>query len=350
MKTMRAIVLREYGPPENLRWEEVPAPAPITGEVLLRVGAVSVDLFQMVFRSGRGMPHVKLPRIMGNGIAGTVEALGPGADGIARDQRVVVCNNLSCGNCRYCRAGRETLCQYLNNHTAMIGAHRDGGYAEYVCIPARNCVALPHSVTFEQACLVPNTIAPVVKACSERAGIRPGENVLIVGAGGGMGLHAVQAARACGGRVIAAIRSNRTANAVRDAGAEVVFSTNERNMIEAVHEVTEGLGADVVLDFVGQQETLQASIGALAPAGRLVIMGYFPKGGVLETPTWVFTEELTITGNRSAGRQDVADSIALIQQGRIKPAVTRVFPLEDAALAHRAFEAGEIVGRAVLVV
>jgi NADPH:quinone reductase-like Zn-dependent oxidoreductase len=347
---MRAVVLREYGPPENLKWEEAPTPTPRAGEVLLRVGAVSIDLFQMVFRSGRGMPHVKLPRIMGNGIAGTVESLGPGAEGVAPGQRVVVCNNLSCGNCRYCRAGRETLCLYLNNHTDMIGAHRDGGYAEFVSIPARNCVALPHGVSFEQACLVPNTIAPVVKACSGRAGIRAGENVLIVGAGGGMGLHAVQAARACGGRVIAAIRSGRTMDAVRQAGADVVFSTNERDTIEAVHEVTEGLGADVALDFVGQRETLQASIGALAPAGRLVIMGYFPKGGVLETPTWVFTEELTITGNRSAGRQDIADSIALIQQGRMKPAVTRVFPLKDAALAHKVFEAGEIVGRAVLVV
>jgi propanol-preferring alcohol dehydrogenase len=86
---------------------------------------------------------------------------------------------------------------YLNNHTDMIGAHRDGGYAEFVSIPARNCVPLPESVSFEQACLVPNTIAPVVKACSGRAGIRAGDQVLIVGAGGGMGLHAIQAARAC---------------------------------------------------------------------------------------------------------------------------------------------------------
>ncbi len=347
---MRAVVLREYGPPENLKWEEVPTPTPKPGEVLLRVGAVSIDLFQMVFRSGRGMPHVKLPRIMGNGIAGTVEALGPGAEGIAPGQRVVVCNNPSCGNCRYCRVGRETLCLYINNHTDMIGAHRDGGYAEFVSVPARNCIPLPESVSYEQACLVPNTIAPVVRACSGRAGIRAGENVLMVGAGGGMGLHAVQAARACGGRVIAAIRSNRTADAARKAGADVVFSTSERDMVKTVHEVTEGLGADVVLDFVGQRDTLQASIGALAPAGRLVIMGYFPKGGVLETPTWVFTEERTITGNRSAGRQDVADSIALIQQGRMKPVIDKVFPLKDAALAHRAFEAGEIVGRAVLVV
>jgi acryloyl-coenzyme A reductase len=347
---MRAVVLREYGPPENLKWEEMPTPKPQAGEVLLRVGAVSVDLFQMVFRSGRAMPHVKLPRIMGNGIAGTVEALGPDVKNIAPGERVVVCNNLSCGNCRYCRAGRETLCLYLNNHTDMIGAHRDGGYAEYVSIPARNCVPLPESVSFEQACLVPNTIGPVVKACSGRAGIRAGEHVLIVGAGGGMGLHAIQAARACGGHVIAAIRSNRTASAAREAGADIVFSTNERPIVEAVHELTGGLGADVVLDFVGQRETLQASMGALAPAGRLVIMGYFPKGGVLETPTWVFTEERTITGNRSAGRQDVADTVALIRNGRIKPIVSRVFPLKDAALAHGAFEAGEIVGRAVLVV
>ncbi len=346
---MHAIVLREFGPPENLKWEEVPTPQPGAGEVLVRVGAVSIDLFQMVFRSGRGMPHVKLPRIMGNGIAGTIAGLGPNADGVKAGERVVINNNLSCGNCRYCRAGRETLCLYLNNHTAMIGAHRDGGYAEYVCVPARNCVPLPAEVTFEQACLIPNTIGPVVKACSGRAGIHAGENVLIIGAGGGMGLHAIQAARACGGRVIAAIRSNKTAAAAREAGADVVFSTQEHDTVQFVRGITDGLGADVVLDFVAQRDTLPPSINALAPGGRLVIMGYFPKGGVLETPTWVFIEEITVTGNRSAGRQDIADTVALIRQGRIKPVISRVFPLKEAVAAHRAFEAGEIVGRAVLV-
>lgn len=347
---MRAVVLREYGPPENLKWEEVPTPKPAAGDVLLRVGAVSVDLFQMEFRSGRAL-QIELPRIIGNGPAGIVAELGPGVDGITTGQRVVVCNNVSCGNCKYCRMGRETLCVGLNNHRGgMIGAHRDGGYAEFVTVPARNCVPLPDSISFEQACLIPNTIGPVVKACSGRAGIRPGENVLIVGAGGGMGLHAVQAARACGGRVIAAIRSTRTSDAVLEAGADVVLSTKDADWCEQLHQHTGGWGADVVLDFVATRETLQASLGALAPAGRLVIMGYFPRGGVLETPTWIFTEERTVTGNRSAGRQDVADAVSLIQSGRIKPVVSRVFPLKDAALAHKAFEAGEIVGRAVLVV
>lgn len=347
---MRAVVLREYGPPENMKWEEVPTPKPAAGDVLLRVGAVSVDLFQMEFRSGRAL-QIELPRIIGNGPAGIVAELGPGVDGITTGQRVVVCNNVSCGNCKYCRMGRETLCVGLNNHRGgMIGAHRDGGYAEFVTVPARNCVPLPDSISFEQACLIPNTIGPVVKACSGRAGIRPGENVLIVGAGGGMGLHAVQAARACGGRVIAAIRSTRTSDAVLEAGADVVLSTKDADWCEQLHQHTGGWGADVVLDFVATRETLQASLGALAPAGRLVIMGYFPRGGVLETPTWIFTEERTVTGNRSAGRQDVADAVSLIQSGRIKPVVSRVFPLKDAALAHKAFEAGEIVGRAVLVV
>ena len=346
---MHAVVLREFGPPENLKWEEVPTPHPAAGEVLVRVGAVSIDLFQMVYRSGRGMPHVKLPRIMGNGIAGEIVELGPNADGVKIGERVVVCNNLSCGSCRYCRVGRETLCLYLNNHTAMIGAHRDGGYAEFVCVPARNCVVLPAEVSFEQACLIPNTIGPVVKACSGRAGIRAGENVLIVGAGGGMGLHAIQAARAFGGHVIAAIRSNKTAAAAREAGADVVFSTQEDDTVKFVKGLTDGLGADVVLDFVAQRDTLPASVNVLAPGGRLVIMGYFPKGGVLEMPTWLFIEEITVTGNRSAGRQDIADTVALIRQGRIKPVISRVFPLKDAVNAHRAFEAGEIVGRAVLV-
>ena len=346
---MRAVVLREFGPPENLRCEDLSTPRPQAGEVLLRVGAVSVDLFQMEFRSGRALTNV-LPRIMGNGPAGTVARLGPGVEGIAPGQRVVVCNNVSCGNCKYCRMGRETLCQGLNNHRGgMTGAHRDGGYAEFVAVPARNCVPLPATISFEAACLIPNTIGPVVKACTGRARIRPAENVLIVGAGGGMGLHAVQAARACGGRVIAAIRSSRTAQSVQEAGADVLLSTRDSNWCEQVRSLTDGWGVDVVLDFVATRETLQASLGVLAPAGRLVIMGYFPRGGVLETPTWVFTEERTVTGNRSAGRQDVADAVSLIERGHIKPVVGRIFPLEDAVLAHKAFEAGEIVGRAVLV-
>jgi NADPH:quinone reductase-like Zn-dependent oxidoreductase len=348
-RQMRAVVLREFGPPENLEWAEMPTPAPDAGEVLLRVGAVSVDLFQMEFRSGRAL-QIPLPRIMGNGPAGTVAELGGHVSDLRVGERVVVANNVSCGNCRFCRIGRETLCAGLNNHRGgMIGAHRDGGYAEYVAVPARNCVPLPDSVPFEHACLVPNTIGPVVKACSGRAGIRPAENVLIVGAGGGMGIHAVQAARACGGRVIGAIRSMHTADAVRSAGADVVLSTRQPDWREQVRAQTDGWGADVVLDFVATKATLTDSLGLLAPAGRLVIMGYFPRGAVLETPTWIFTEERTVTGNRSAGREDVANAVALIRDGRMRPMVSRVFALKDAVAAHTAFEAGEIVGRAVLV-
>jgi acryloyl-coenzyme A reductase len=346
---MHAVVLREFGPPENLRWEEVPTPEPQPGEVLLRVGAVSVDLFQMEFRSGRAL-QIPLPRIMGNGPAGEVAALGPGVEGIATGTRVVVANNVSCGACRFCMAGRETLCRGLNNHRGgMIGAHRDGGFAQFVAVPARNLLPLPDDVSYEQACLVPNTIGPVVKACTGRAGIQPGENVVVIGAGGGMGLHAVQMARACGARVIAAIRSERTREAVLAAGAHVVVATGADALPVEVKRLTDDWGADVVLDFVANRETLAASIATLAPAGRLVIMGYFPRGSVLETPTWPFTEELVVTGNRSAGRKDVAESLTLIRNGLIRPVVAKVYPMHAAHEAHRAFEAREIVGRAVLV-
>jgi propanol-preferring alcohol dehydrogenase len=348
---MHAVIQRAFGPPEELRWESVPTPQPQRGEVLLRVRAVSVDLFQMEFRSGRALPNAQLPRIIGNGPAGEVAEAGADVQGVSPGERVVVANNVSCGNCKYCRMGRETLCAGLNNHRGgMIGAHRDGGYAEYVCVPARNLVSLPEGVSFEQACLVPNTIAPVVKACSARAGTRPGENVLVIGAGGGMGLHAVQAARACGGRVIAAIRSARATDTVLGCGADAVVSTLQNDWTQRVRDLTEGWGPDVVLDFVATGATLNAAVALLAPAGRLVIMGYFPRGAVLETPTWSFTEERTITGNRSAGRKDVADAVNLVKNGRIKPVVGARYALKDAALAHRAFEAGQIVGRAVLVV
>lgn len=347
---MRAVVLKEYGPPGNLRWEAVPTPEPGPGEVLLRVGAVSVDLFSVEFRHGRALP-VGLPRIMGHGPAGEVAEVGPGVEGIALGQRTVVCNNVSCGGCKYCRLGRETLCADLMDHRGgMIGAHRDGGYAEYVTVPARNLLPLPETISFEAACLIPNTIAPIFKACIQRARIRPGEIVLIVGAGGGMGLHAVQMTRACGGRVLAAIRSPRTQDAAREAGADEVFSTEECDMAGEVRRLTDGWGVDAVLDFVATRETLAASLASLAPAGRLVIMGYFPRGGVLETPTWVFTAEVEVTGNRSAGRQDVAGAISFIQNGRIRPVVGEIFPLKEAARAHAAVEAREIVGRAVLMV
>jgi D-arabinose 1-dehydrogenase-like Zn-dependent alcohol dehydrogenase len=128
-----------------------------------------------------------------------------------------------------------------------------------------------------------------------------------------------------------------------------VLSTRQPDWRELARAQTDGWGADVVLDFVATKETLSDSIGLLAPAGRLVIMGYFPRGSVLETPTWVFTEERTVTGNRSAGKEDVANAVALIRDGRMTPLVSRVFALRDAVAAHKAFEAGEIVGRAVLV-
>ncbi len=240
--------------------------------------------------------------------------------------------------------GRDTLCV----GRTIIGGHRSGGYAEFVAVPARDCVPLPQSISFEQACLIPNTIGPVVKACSRRAAISPGENVLIVGAGGGMGIHAVQAARACGGRVIAAMRSMRAADAVKAAGADVIVSTDDPDWSEQVRRHTDGWGAEAALDFVANKETLKASLDALAPAGRLVIMGYFPRGSVLETPTWVFSEERTVTGNRSAGRRDIEDSIALVAARRIEPLIARVFPLRHAVAAHEAFEGRQIVGRGVL--
>jgi propanol-preferring alcohol dehydrogenase len=248
--------------------------------------------------------------------------------------------------------GRETLCAGLNNHRGgMIGAHRDGGYAEFVAVPARNLVNLPDEISFEQACLIPNTIGPVVKACAGRARIRPGEWVLILGAGGGMGIHAVQAAHACGGRVIASIRSRHREQAVRDAGAEIVLSLPAGDLAPAVRQITtDDGGVDAALDFVAHRDTLRACVESLAPGARLVIMGYFPRGGVFETPTWPFTEEIEVTGNRSAGRQDIAQTIALIRSGRIRPMVARVFRLDQAVEAHRAFEAGELVGRAVIVV
>jgi D-arabinose 1-dehydrogenase-like Zn-dependent alcohol dehydrogenase len=138
---------------------------------------------------------------------------------------------------------------------------------------------------------------------------------------------------------------------VRDAGAEVVLALPVSALAPAVRRIVESDGGvDAALDFVASRDTLRACMESLAPGGRLVIMGYFPRGSVLETLTWPFTEEIEVTGNRSAGRLDIAQTIELIEAGRIVPAIGKTYRLEEAVVAHRAFEAGEIIGRAVLTI
>ncbi|MCE2452171.1 MAG: alcohol dehydrogenase catalytic domain-containing protein, partial [Nitrospinae bacterium] len=184
---MRAMVLHEWGGPLTL--ETVPDPAPGHGEVVLRVHACAPDQFDVTIHAGR--IGGKLPLIMGHEIAGEVAAKGPGVEGWMEGDRAVVHAYLTCGQCRFCRLGRVTLCE---NFRGYFGVHQDGGYAEYVRVPVGNLCAIPEGVGYAEATTIVSPVATPLKAIKTRAGVRPGDDVVVVGACGGVGIHAVQIA------------------------------------------------------------------------------------------------------------------------------------------------------------
>lgn len=336
---MRAVVLREHGAPSVLRMEAWPIPEPGPGEVLLRVGAVGVSYHDVVERNGVFRGAGGLPKIIGNEIAGTVVALGAGVSGLAAGQRVCAKAFHSCGRCRQCRNGRETICP----HRRSIS----GGYAEFVALPEETLVAIPDTVTFETACMLGSATAVALAAVRDAGQVRLDERVLVTGASGGVGLAAVEIAAAAGARVIGLTRSEAKRPDLLAAGAhEVVVAADGADFSAAVTKLTGG-GADLVIDTVGSR-VFTPAFKSLATGGRYVILGQLFREDVALNPARIFFKCATIIGITSARRDQLEDTVKLVAEGRVHPRVAVVYPLADAAAAHAMVEAGSNVGRVVL--
>jgi propanol-preferring alcohol dehydrogenase len=264
---VKALVLHEFNGPLVLEARPVPQPGP--GEVLVKVLVCAPDAFDGKIRDGR-VAGTRLPLILGHEIAGEVAALGPGVTGLAPGERVTNSLYLVCGHCRFCRAGRETLCL---NFGGYIGQAIDGGYAEYAVLPASNVFPAPAELTPAQCAILGNCLGTAYHAVRERAGVQPLDDVVVVGAGGGVGIHAVQLAALFGGRVIAVDRGAEKLQAAREVGASATVDAVREEVVATVRALTDGRGADVVIELAGTTESLQAGMGALARAGRLVVIG-----------------------------------------------------------------------------
>jgi propanol-preferring alcohol dehydrogenase len=232
----------------------------------------------------------------------------------------------------------------------------DGSYAEYMCAPALNLCPLPESIPFTEASIISDAIATPLHACREEAKVGPGDDVLVIGAGGGVGIHAVQMARLCGGRVLAADISREKLEMAKTLGADEIIDTKEKDLAKEVLRLTDGKGAEAVLDFVASSQTLEAGFTSLAKAGRLVILGYRPPSVFKVDPTFrvdpliVLSKGLEIHGSRYISMAELVDAVKIVQQGKIKPVVTRTFPLEEAETAHQMILANKITGRAALLI
>src|SRR4051812_1840902 len=247
---MKAMVLHAFG--QALKYEDRPMPAIGPTDVLVRVRACGIGLtvVNLIATAGRITAY---PRIPGHEIAGDVVEIGSAVRSVKPGQRVTNHFYLTCGQCKHCRAGRETLCLSPRGN---IGAATDGGYAEYVALPERNTVSIPDGVSYVDAAIASDAIATPYHACHKEAQLGPGDSVLIIGAGGGVGIHMVQMAKLCGARVLAADIGDDKLSLAKSMGADDVIDTRNANMADAVKALTDGSGVDAVIDIVASRATL----------------------------------------------------------------------------------------------
>jgi 2-desacetyl-2-hydroxyethyl bacteriochlorophyllide A dehydrogenase len=339
---MRAAVIERYGPPQVLELRDVAEPEPGPTEVLVRVRACGVCYHDLLVRQGK-YKSVRLPRIPGHEAAGEVARVGSAVRNLKPGDRVLVAAFQFCGLCAPCRRGRNDLCAAP---TGTPGTDEDGGYAEFMKSPAVCLNPLPAGIGWEEAAAIPCVAATALTAVRDVAGVRPGDRVLVTGAGGGLGAHAVQLARIFGGEAIAVTSSTDKVKRLEDLGAARVVCAPADEVPARVKKATGGRGVDVVIDCVGTA-TLEASLRCLAPGGRLALIGAITGQAVPIKPAVLVLKSLTIGG--SSRQADLADVVELVVSGRLRLVVSRTLPLEQAAESHRLLESRASFGRIALL-
>ena len=331
--------IHQWGGP--LRWEGFDVPDPQAGEVLVRVEACGIGLTVLnCIRGDLANDAARLPRVPGHEIVGRVEAAGAGVTSPSVGQRVMAYFYLVCGACEACRAGDDSLCRNL---AGWVGVHRDGGYAPYTVLPARNLVPLPDDIPAAQATAIPDAIATPLHVCTTRARIQPGDRVVVIGAGGGVGIHMVEMAALFGGRVAGLEASESKFDAIRRMGGTPVLSRS----FDAI-DLTPALGDDtatVVIDLLGTRASLAWGVKVLALGGRLVVLTTFRDVEVAMSPRDLVLRELTVLGSRYASKAELAESAALVAAGKIHPVVSQVVPPQEIEQVHRALQNGSLIGR-----
>jgi len=326
---MQAVFFKEHGGPEKLEFGHLPKPSPGPGEVLVRVKACALNRLDIWTR--QGMPGVKisLPHILGCDIAGEVEKLGLGVRGTRVGKKVVVAPGVSCGHCHYCRSGWDSLC----GEYRIMGLQINGGYAEFVKVPAKNIIPVTKVWSFEEWASVPLVFLTAWHMLVTRAGLKKGESVLIHAAGSGVGSAAIQIAKHLGARVFTTVGSDEKIKRAKPLGADEVINYEKKDFSVEVKHLTHGRGVDVVFEHIGPA-TFQKSLASLVKKGRLVTCGVTSGPLVNLDLRFLFSRHLSIFGSYMGGMKELRTVVRLIEKRRLKPVVDKVFPLREAREAH----------------
>ena len=340
-RAMTVMVLDRFG--GSFRPETRPVPTPGAGEVVVDVAACGAGL---TLEHGRlGLLGGSTPRVLGHELAGEIAAVGPGVTLWTPGDRVTASFYLLCGSCDMCASGRESLCR---NNGGFYGLAVDGAFAEKAIVPAHNLVRVPDGVALGVAGVVADAVATPYHVASQRIGVRPGQRVAVIGAGGGVGVHMLQVARAFGAQVIGVERDPEKLDALEKLGlADALVDSGVPGWSDELAKAAGGR-LDACVDMVSSQETLDGGIAALDVAGTFVVVGFQTDAEVRVAPTRLLREELVVTGNRYATRAEISASLHLVRAGRVEALIGSVLPLADLNGAFEAIRANKVFGRILI--
>jgi NADPH:quinone reductase-like Zn-dependent oxidoreductase len=339
---MKAVRFHAHGGPEVLRYEDAADPQPGPGDALIRVRACALNHLDLWQRRGMERVQIPFPHISGADVAGEVISTPNGELGTGR--RVMLQPGLSCMRCGACLDGRDNECPNYD----VLGYRSDGGYAEMVKVPVQNLIAIPDTIGFVEAAAFPLAFLTAWHMLITRARLRAGEDVLVLGAGSGVGQAAIQIAWRHGARVFATAGTDAKLAKAKQLGAYEVINHHTQDIPARIKEFTNGRGVDIVVEHVGQA-TWERSLRSLSRGGRLVTCGATTGHDARIDLRVLFVRQLSLLGSYMGRKAELFRAAQFFFAGELRPVVDRTYPLAEAADAHRRLEGGEQFGKIVLV-
>ncbi len=334
---MKAAVLR--GPGKSLEIAEVDVPKPGRGDVLVRTAACGVCATDLHYIHGTPT-FKKPPLVLGHEVAGIVDEVSDGVDGFVAGDRVLVPAVVSCGTCANCREGRDNICENMT----MFGNHVDGGFAEFMTVPARALFRLPKELPLQDSAIISDALSTPFHAVKNRGMVRAGDKVAIFGCGG-VGLNAIQIAHAFGASVLAVDIDERKLELARQLGASAVFNSKQPDAVKGIRDYTGG-GADVAFEIVGRPEVLDLAFSSVRTGGRLVTVGYSERNWDFKVQRVMF-REMSVVGSLGCRSSEYPRIIEMVRSGKLslKPVISGKMPLDQVNTALQNLEQGTTVGR-----
>jgi NADPH:quinone reductase-like Zn-dependent oxidoreductase len=338
---MKAVRIHQFGGPEVLTYEDVPDPQPRKDQVLVRVRACAMNHLDLWVR--KGLPGVKLPHILGSDIAGEVVEAGEYVSGFKTGQRVLLAPMHYCGHCAKCVAGFQNQCREFT----VLGNGVDGGNCELIAAPAPNVIPIPDSLDFSQAASVPLVFLTAWHMLVGRANVRPGQTVLVLGAGSGVGTAAIQIAKLFHCTVITTAGDEAKLEKARKLGADHGINHYKQKISEEVRKITNKAGVDIVIEHVGAA-TWDESLKSLKSGGTLVTCGATTGPNVGLDLRHLFARQLTLLGSYMGTMGELHEVLGHVFAGRLEPVVDEVFPLKETRAAHEYLEKSQMFGKVVI--